>query len=115
MDEVEGAVVPPLVVVAAQNGALGREVLGKVTPLTAGAQQVQDGIDHGAQIGGPRPPAGVDGDVRRDQPPLGASGQVTGIDLASHEPFLLQPVPRLWDSHLAFEADGSNAKRSELR
>src|SRR5206468_4332739 len=43
VDEVQGAVVPPLVVVP-PDGALGREVLGRVPPLAPGPEQVQDGV-----------------------------------------------------------------------
>ena len=70
VDGVEGAVVPPLVEVA-PDGALGREVLGQVTPLAAGPQDVEDGIDDVAQVGLAWPSAGVDGQVRLDQSPLG--------------------------------------------
>ena len=57
MDRVEGAVVPPLVEVA-PDGALGRKVLGQVTPLAAGAEDVEDGVDDVAQVGLAGPSAG---------------------------------------------------------
>src|SRR5262249_49966201 len=60
VDLVEGAVVPPLVEVT-PDGALGREVPGKEAPLAAGAQDVEDGIDHVPQVGLARPAAWVDG------------------------------------------------------
>jgi hypothetical protein len=60
VDGVQGAVVPPLVEVP-PHGGLGREVLGEVTPLAAGTQDVEDGIDDIAQVGLARSPAGVDG------------------------------------------------------
>ena len=85
MDGVEGAVVPPLVEVA-PDGALGREVLGQVTPLAAGAQDVEDGIDDVAQVGLAGPAAGVDGQVRLDQGPLRV-GDVAGVGLRSHTSF----------------------------
>ena len=94
MDGVEGAVVPPLVEVA-PDGALGREVLGQVAPLAAGAQDVEDGIDDVAQVGLAGPPAGVDGDVRLDQGPLRV-GDVAGVGLGSHTPFYAARHP-LWD------------------
>ena len=82
VDGVEGAVVPPLVEVP-PDGALGREVLGQVAPLAAGAQDVEDGIDDVPQVGLAGPPAGVDGDVRLDQRPL-LVGHVAGVGLRSH-------------------------------
>ena len=63
MDRVQGAVVPPLIEVA-PHGGLGREVLGKVAPLAAGTENVEDSIDDVAQVGLAWPPAGVDGQVR---------------------------------------------------
>src|SRR5207244_2290166 len=50
VDGVQGAVVPPLVEVT-PHGTLGREILGQVTPLAAGAEQVQDGIDDVPEVG----------------------------------------------------------------
>ena len=96
VDRVEGAVVPPLVEVA-PDGALGREVLGQVTPLAAGAEDVEDGIDDVAQVGLAGPSAGIDGHVRFDQAPLGV-GEVAGVGLCSHVPLYAAAHP-LWDSH----------------
>jgi hypothetical protein len=55
VDRVEGAVVPPFVEVT-PDGGLWRKVLEKVTPLTAGSEDVEDGIDDSAQVGLARPP-----------------------------------------------------------
>src|SRR5208337_2760429 len=59
VDGFEGAVVSPLVEVP-PDGALGRKILGEVTPLAAGAEDVEDGIDDVAQIGLARPSARID-------------------------------------------------------
>ena len=96
MDGAEGAVVPPLVEVP-PDGALGREVLGQVAPLAPGPQDVEDGVDHVAQVGGAGPPAGLDRQVGLDQRPL-LVGDVTGVGLGSHGPFYAPDHP-LWDSH----------------
>ena len=88
---VEGAVVPPLVEVA-PDGALGREVLGQVAPLAAGAQDVEDGIDDVAQVGLAGPAAGVDGDVRLDQGPLRV-GHVAGILMCFSSQRLMESTP----------------------
>src|SRR5262249_35300598 len=82
VDDIEGAVVPPLVEVA-PDGGLGREILGQGAPLAAGPQEVKDGIDDVAQVGGARSPAGVNGRVRLDQGPLRV-GNIAGIGLRSH-------------------------------
>ena len=65
VDRVQGAVVPPLVEVP-PDGALGREVLGEVAPLAAGAEDVEDGIDDVPQVGlaGPPPPGWAGGGAR---------------------------------------------------
>src|ERR1700722_5748525 len=55
VDLLQGAVVPPLVEVT-PDGTLGREILGQVAPLAAGAQDVEDGIDDVAQVGLAGPP-----------------------------------------------------------
>src|SRR5664279_2853616 len=44
VDLVQGAVVPPLVEVPPDR-APGREVLGDVSPMAAGAEDVEDGVD----------------------------------------------------------------------
>ena len=56
MDLVEGAVVTPLVEVA-PDGALGREVDGQVSPLAAGAEDVEDGVEDVPHVGLAGPPA----------------------------------------------------------
>src|SRR5271166_1225475 len=48
--EIQGAVAPPLVEVP-PDGALGREVLGEIAPLAAGAGDVEDGVDDLPQVG----------------------------------------------------------------
>jgi hypothetical protein len=85
VDHVQGAVVPPLVEVP-PDGALGREVLGEVTPLAAGAEDVEDGIDDVPEVGLAGSPAGVDGDVWLDQGQLRVS-DVAGVSLSSHTSF----------------------------
>jgi hypothetical protein len=82
VDGLQGAVVPPLVEVA-PDGALGREVLGQVTPLAPRAEEVEDGIDHIPEVGLAGPPAGVNRDERLDQGPL-LIGDVAGILISSH-------------------------------
>src|SRR5450432_4236272 len=65
VNRVQRAVVPPLVEVP-PRGALGREVLGQVTPLTAGAEDVKDGVDDIPQISRAGTPARVNRQVRLD-------------------------------------------------
>ena len=89
VDGVQGAVVPPLVEVA-PDGAPGREVLGQVTPLAAGPQQVEDGIDDVPKVGRARPPAGVDRQVGLDQGPLRV-GDVARVGLRPHVTFYATP------------------------
>ncbi len=50
----QGAVVPPAAEVA-EHRAPGREALAQEPPLTAGAQQVEGSVQHGAQVGRARP------------------------------------------------------------
>ena len=70
VDRVEGAVAPPLVEVP-PDGTLGREVAGQVTPLAAGAEDVEDGVDDVPHVGLSGSPAGRSGrDVGLDQGPL---------------------------------------------
>ena len=60
VDRLERTVASPLVEVT-PDGAFGREVLGQVTPLTAGAENVEKGIDDLSQVGLAGPSAGMDG------------------------------------------------------
>src|SRR5271157_6670197 len=85
VDRFERAVVSPLVEVS-PDGALGGEILGEVTPLAAGPEDVEDGIDDVAQIGLARPSARMDGQVWFDQGPLGV-GEIAGVGLGSHTSF----------------------------
>ena len=85
MDRVQGAVMPPFIEVA-PHGALGRKVLGEVAPLAAGAQHIQDGVEHVAHGGGAGAASGVDRDKGFDELPLFV-GQVAGVSLGSHTPF----------------------------
>src|SRR5262249_31450639 len=80
----QGAVVPPGVEVA-PDGALGREVVGQVAPLAAGAQQVQDGVQDVTHRRLAGAASGVHGDQGLDQGPL-LVGQVAGVSLGSHTP-----------------------------
>src|SRR5262249_27223211 len=89
VDDVEGAVVAPVVEVT-PDGAFGRQVLGQVTPLAACAQDVEDGIDYVAQVGLARVTVRVDRQVRFDQGPLGV-GYVAGVRLCSHTSFYASP------------------------
>src|SRR4051812_27826103 len=82
VDRVQGTVVPPTVEVA-PHGALGWEVLGKLTPLASGPHQVEDGIDNVAHRRLAGPTAGVDGDTAFDECPL-LVGHITGVVLSSH-------------------------------
>ena len=65
MDRLEGAVVPPFIE-EPPDGALGREALGEVTPLAAGAEDVEDSVEDIPRIGLAGAFAGIDRDVRRD-------------------------------------------------
>ena len=96
VDPVQRPISTPLVEVA-PDGALGREVLGQVTPLAAGAQDIEHGIDDVAQVGLAWPATGIDGDKGLDQSPLGI-GNIAGIGLRSHVSFYASSTP-LWDSH----------------
>src|SRR5262249_56149755 len=72
-----GVEVPP-------EGALGREVLGEVAPVAAGAEDVEDGVDDVPHVGLAGPPAGSGGrEVRRDQGPLLVSDGA-GVVLSPH-------------------------------
>src|SRR5512135_2595569 len=101
MDCVQGAVVPPLVEVP-PHGALGREVLGEVAPLAAGAEDVEDGVDDVPHVGLAGPSAGVDGDVRLDQGPLRVR-DVAGVVVRSHTPFYESRLPYGTDSKRVYE------------
>lgn len=96
MDVFQGAVVPPLVEIP-PDGALGREVLGQVSPLAPSPEEVQDGIHDIPKVRRPRPPARVYRQERLDQCPLGVR-EVTRVVMGSHTPFY-PPRPPLWDSH----------------
>ena len=95
----------PLVEVA-PDGALGREVVGQVPPLAAGAEDVEDGVEDVPHVGLAGPSAaGLGRDVRLDQGPLGV-GDVAGVVVRSH------PIPTthsplmfpLWDRLLDLHA-----------
>src|SRR5262249_47947105 len=67
VDRVQRAVAPPCVEVP-PDGALGREVLGQVAPLAAGAGDVEDGVDDVPHVGLAWPTAaGLGRDAGRDQ------------------------------------------------
>src|SRR4051812_44968246 len=98
MDPVQGPVSSPLVEVT-PDGALGWEVDGQITPLAAGAEDVEAGVEDVPYVGLAGPSAGADRrDVRLDQGPL-LVGHVAGIMVRSHpistslEPLLFL----LWD------------------
>src|SRR5512135_3090741 len=97
MNLVEGAVGPPLVEIP-PDGALGREVHGEVSPLTAGAEDVKDGVEDVSHVGLAGSSAGIDGDVRLDQGPL-IVGDVAGVVVRSHPTStpLAPLVFPLWD------------------
>ena len=83
MDPVQGAVPTPLVEVA-PDGALGREVARQVSPLAAGAENVEDGIKDIPHVRLAGPSAGVDRrDVRLEQSPLRV-GDIAGVTVRSH-------------------------------
>ncbi len=83
MDRVEGAVGPPLVVIA-PDGALGGQVAGEVPPLASGPEDIEDGVEDVAHVGLAGPPAAWLGrEVRLDQGPLGI-GDVAGVVVRSH-------------------------------
>ena len=78
MDEIQGAVVPPVVEVP-PDGALGREVLGEIAPLAAGAGDVEDGVNDVPQVGLAGPTAaGFGRQVGFEQGPL-VVGEVTRV------------------------------------
>src|SRR5205823_2294441 len=66
------------------------EVLGQETPLAARPQDVEDGVDHVAQVGLAWPTAWVDRQVRLDQGPLRV-GDVARVGLRSHVAFYAAP------------------------
>ena len=73
--------VPPPAPEIAEDGALGRELLGQQRPLAAGAQQVEDRVQHRLQVGPARPTdAARRRQARRDQGELGV-GQVGCVAL----------------------------------
>ena len=98
VDLVQGPVMPPLVEVPPDR-ALGREVVGEIAPLAAGAEEVEDGIDDIPQVGRAGPTAaGFGRDVGLDQGPLGV-GEVAGVMVPS-DTFTTPDTPRLfsfWD------------------
>src|SRR5262249_46782987 len=89
VDQLQGAVVPPLVEVP-PDGGLGREVLGQESPLAAGPQHVEDGGHDIPQVRRPRAAARVDRDQPGDQPPLRV-GHVAG--------YLLVRIPATYGIH----------------
>ena len=91
VDRIERAVASPLVEVT-PDGAFGREVLGQVTPLTAGAEKVENGVDDLSQVGLAGPSAGMDGEMGFDQNPL-CIADVAGIGLCSHVALYAFPPP----------------------
>src|SRR5262245_40052201 len=100
VDGVQGAVVPPLVEIP-PHGTLGREVLGEIPPLAAGAEDVEDGVDdvaHECLSGSPSEWSGRE--VGLDPGPL-RIGEVAGVVVCSHTPSTsLDPkMFPLWDSH----------------
>jgi hypothetical protein len=82
MDVVKGPVGPPFVEVP-PYGALGREVLGNIPPLAAGAENVKDRINDVPHVRLARASSGIHGDVRLDQSPL-LVGYITGVMVRSH-------------------------------
>src|SRR5207248_8994808 len=94
VNSVQGAVVSPFIEVPPDR-ALGREVLGEITPLTACAKDVEDGVDNIPQVGRAGSSAGVNGDVGLDQGPL-LVGDIAGVRLRSHDS--LYAAHPLWDS-----------------
>src|SRR6516165_4756874 len=104
VDLVQRPILTPLVEVA-PDGALGREVLGEVTPLAAGAEDVEDGVGDIPQVGLSGSAAGADRrEVALDQGPLRVS-DVAGIMVCSHPiSTSLDPVSfPLWDRLLELE------------
>src|SRR5439155_14948169 len=99
VDLVEGAVLPPPVEVP-PDGALGGQIAGQVTPLAAGAEDVEDGVEDVPHVGLARPPAaGLGREMRLDPFPLGI-GDVARVMVRSH-PISTMLSPRmfpLWDS-----------------
>ena len=84
MEDVEGAVLPPLVEVA-PDGALGREIRRQVAPLAAGLGDVEDGVADVMQVGLAGLAAGVDRQVALDRSSLFV-GDVAGVGCRSHGP-----------------------------
>jgi site-specific DNA recombinase len=83
VDGVQDAPATPSVEVP-PDGALGREVLGQIPPLAAGSEDVEDGVEDVAHVGGTRPPAGWGGrEVGLDQGPL-LVGEVTRVVVVWH-------------------------------
>jgi hypothetical protein len=77
VDRVQRAVVPPLIEVS-PDGALGREILGEVAPLAAGAKDVEDGVNDVPRVSLAGSASGVNRDMRLDQAPL-LVGDVAGV------------------------------------
>jgi hypothetical protein len=103
VDGVQGAVVPPLVEIP-PHGALGREVLGKISPLAAGAEDGEDGIDDIPQVGRAGSSAGGAREVRLDPGPL-LVGDVAGVVVRSHTPSTsLDPLLPWQESRSGFRA-----------
>src|SRR5262249_21898350 len=96
VDLLQGAVVTPFVEVA-PDGGLGREVLGQVTPLAAGAQKVEDRVHHVTQGRLTRSAARVDRDQRLDQGPL-LVAHIAGVLIGSHPGNLRNSPPYGTDS-----------------
>ncbi len=101
MNPVQGTVPAPPVEVP-QNGAPGRQVDRQVSPLAAGAEDVEDGIYYvpHVRLSGPSPGRGGR-EVRLDQGPLHV-GDVAGVVVRPHTPStpLDAPMFPFWDSHL---------------
>ena len=69
---------------SAPDGAFGGEVAGQVTPLAAGAEEIEHSVDDIPQVGLARPTtAGFGREVRHDQGPLDV-GDVAGVMIRSH-------------------------------
>src|SRR5262249_50347843 len=101
-----GAVVAPASVPGVDRGP-GREVVRQQAPLAAGADQVEDGVEHLAQFG--RRPAGAlgPGEERLDEGEL-VIGQVSVITLGSHNPFYgSEPGFRTGSQVVYAEGDGT--------
>lgn len=83
MDLLPGAIQPPPAVVIV-DGAPGRQIVGQEAPGTAGPGEIQDGVEHLAQIDRAGPTARQGGRQERgDASPLGI-GEIGRIGLTSH-------------------------------